>query len=139
MRHKANVAVIIPALNEEPSIGKVVAAIPGWVDDVIVVDNGSADRTADVARSRGARVVSEARRGYGLACLAGLAALRGPDHRPCTGSPAAMREHNLTADREAPFEYCCKETALHRGQESRPSAPTRCSLSRGAVRAARGI
>ena len=60
-------------------MGKVVSAIPGWVDTVIVVDNGSTDRTADVARSRGARVVSEPRRGYGSACLAGIAALDGPD------------------------------------------------------------
>ncbi len=78
MRHEANVAVIIPAFNEEPSVGKVVSAIPAWIDDVVVVDNGSSDATAEVARAHGARVVSEPRRGYGSACLTGIAALKGP-------------------------------------------------------------
>ncbi len=79
MRNGAIVAVIIPAFNEEPSIGKVIAAIPEWVDDVIVVDNGSTDSTAEVARDHGARVVPEPQRGYGSACLAGIAALDNPD------------------------------------------------------------
>jgi len=79
MRSQATVAVIIPALNEEEAIGKVLAAIPNWVDDVVVVDNGSTDRTAEVACECGARVVSEPRRGYGSACLAGIAALDEPD------------------------------------------------------------
>jgi glycosyltransferase involved in cell wall biosynthesis len=79
MRFGAKVAVIIPALNEERSICQSLSAIPAWVDDVIVADNGSSDRTAEVARSRGARVVTEPRRGYGAACLAGIAALRNPD------------------------------------------------------------
>jgi len=79
MRNGAKVAVIIPALNEEQSIGKVVAAIPQWVDDVIVADNGSTDQTADVARAHGARIASEPRRGYGSACLAGLAVLNDPE------------------------------------------------------------
>lgn len=79
MRFGAKVAVIIPALNEERSIGQALSAIPAWVDDVIVADNGSSDRTAEVARSRGARVVTEPRRGYGAACLAGIAALGDPD------------------------------------------------------------
>jgi glycosyltransferase involved in cell wall biosynthesis len=71
------VDVVIPALNEEESLGLVLAAIPdGWVRRVVVADNGSTDHTADVARSFGARVVHEPRRGYGSACLAGLAALR---------------------------------------------------------------
>ncbi|MGH9838573.1 MAG: glycosyltransferase family 2 protein [Blastocatellia bacterium] len=70
------VSVIIPALNEEESIGAVLAAIPrAWVNDVIVVDNGSADRTERIARQYGARVVSQPERGYGAACLAGIAAL----------------------------------------------------------------
>lgn len=73
------VAVIIPALNEELSIGRVVAAIPSFVSQVIVVDNGSTDKTADVARAAGAQVVSEPRRGYGAACLAGIEALEKPD------------------------------------------------------------
>ncbi|GAB4342754.1 MAG: hypothetical protein Kow0099_20550 [Candidatus Abyssubacteria bacterium] len=76
---RASIAVIIPAFNEEASIGKVLAAIPLWVDDIIVVDNGSTDGTAEVARSHGARVISEGRRGYGSACLAGMAALGSPD------------------------------------------------------------
>jgi glycosyltransferase involved in cell wall biosynthesis len=70
------IAVIIPALNEEHSIGRVVADVPAdLVQWVIVADNGSTDRTALVARERGAHVVSEPRRGYGNACLAAIAAL----------------------------------------------------------------
>ncbi|MCC7260889.1 MAG: glycosyltransferase family 2 protein [Candidatus Latescibacteria bacterium] len=71
------VAVLIPALNEEQAIAQVLAAIPaGLAQEVVVVDNGSTDRTAEVARRLGARVVSEPRRGYGQACLSGLAALQ---------------------------------------------------------------
>ncbi|MBI3952290.1 MAG: glycosyltransferase family 2 protein [Acidobacteria bacterium] len=79
MRNGARISVIVPALNEEQSIGKIVAAIPEWVDEVIVVDNGSTDRTAEIALAHGARVVFEPRRGYGSACLAGLVALGNPD------------------------------------------------------------
>ena len=75
-----NVSVIIPAFNEEESIGKVIADIPkACVQEIIVVDNGSLDQTAEVAHAAGARVVREARRGYGSACLAGIAALNAPD------------------------------------------------------------
>jgi glycosyltransferase involved in cell wall biosynthesis len=71
-----HVAVIIPALNEEQAIGRVLQDIPrGSANQVIVVDNGSTDATAAVARSRGATVLCEAERGYGAACLAGLNAL----------------------------------------------------------------
>lgn len=70
----SRVVVIIPALDEEQAIGLVVAEIPPVVSDVIVVDNGSRDRTSEVARAAGARVVSAPRRGYGRACLAGIAA-----------------------------------------------------------------
>ena len=73
------VAVLIPALNEEHAISHVVAAIPRWVSQVVVVDNGSSDATADMARQSGAIVVHEPRRGYGAACLAGLAALDRPE------------------------------------------------------------
>jgi len=79
MRKGSTIAVIIPAYNEEPSIGKVVTAIPRWVDDIIVANNGSTDGTAEVARSRGARVVFEPERGYGAACLAAMATLDEPD------------------------------------------------------------
>lgn len=66
--------VIIPAFNEERSIGWVLDEIPHeYVHEVIVVDNGSTDRTADVAAARGASVVRESRRGYGSACLKGIA------------------------------------------------------------------
>ncbi len=74
-----SIAVIIPALDEERSIGRVVCSLPrDLVADVVVVDNGSTDRTAAVAASAGARVVREPRRGYGHACLAGIAALKEP-------------------------------------------------------------
>ena len=66
------VAVIIPALNEAEAISGLLADIPDFVTTVTVVDNGSTDATAERARAGGARVVSETRRGYGRACLAGL-------------------------------------------------------------------
>jgi glycosyltransferase involved in cell wall biosynthesis len=66
-----NIDVIIPALDEEPSVGKVVSGLPRPpVRHVLVVDNGSRDATARVAREAGATVVRESVRGYGLTMLA---------------------------------------------------------------------
>jgi len=74
------VTLIIPALNEEQTIGTVVGAVDrSVVDEVIVVDNGSTDGTAARAAAAGARVVSEPRRGYGSACLTGIIAAGDPD------------------------------------------------------------
>ena len=74
---------MIPALDEEQALPSVLREIPaGRVDRIVVVDNGSTDGTAEVARAAGAEVVREERRGYGSACLAGLARLAeeaGPD------------------------------------------------------------
>ncbi len=73
-----NVTLIIPALNEAECIGPLLAELPpGMVQQVIVVDNGSTDDTAGAARCSGAQVVTEARRGYGYACAAGVAAASG--------------------------------------------------------------
>jgi glycosyltransferase involved in cell wall biosynthesis len=74
------ITVIIPALNEEEALPKVLAAIPTCLDArVIVCDNGSTDRTPEVALQTGAEVVVEMQRGYGAACLKGIAALDRPD------------------------------------------------------------
>ena len=70
------VCVIIPALNEEETIADVVGKVPREIaGEIIVVDNGSNDRTAERAREAGARVVTEPIRGYGRACAAGVRAL----------------------------------------------------------------
>jgi glycosyltransferase involved in cell wall biosynthesis len=71
-----NVSVVIPALNEEEPIGEVVREViaTAIAREVIVVDNGSTDRTAERARNAGARVIN-APRGYGRACAAGVAAV----------------------------------------------------------------
>jgi len=69
-------ALIIPALNEADSIGVQLRQLPPLFAQIVVVDNGSKDATGDVARTAGAQVVREPRRGYGRACLAGIAALR---------------------------------------------------------------
>jgi len=69
------VDVLIPALNEEATLGEVVAAVRATgqpVRHIVVIDNGSTDRTQKVAEERGALVVSEPARGYGAACLRGL-------------------------------------------------------------------
>lgn len=71
------IAVVIPCLNEEAPIGVVIREVLAQpVAEVIVVDNGSTDGTAEVAAAAGARVVREPVRGYGRACAAGIAALR---------------------------------------------------------------
>src|SRR5204863_4509672 len=65
MYKKNSITVIIPCLNEEQGIEQVLRRMPDFVDQVIVVDNGSTDRTSDVARSFGAHVIREPVRGYG--------------------------------------------------------------------------
>jgi len=73
---RPRVGVVIPALDEEAAIGAVIRAVPRQiVTDLVVVDNGSRDLTAEAARASGARVVGEPRRGYGAACWAGVQAL----------------------------------------------------------------
>ncbi len=79
MRGGKRIGVVIPALDEEWAIGWVLDAIPAWVDEAVVVNNGSTDATACVARAHGARVVDESRRGYGVACRTGIDALDDPD------------------------------------------------------------
>ncbi len=80
MYHDQHIALIIPVLDEEQTIGAVVSAVDrSMVDQVLVVDNGSVDATATVARQAGATVLNEPRRGYGSACLTGIAAAEQAD------------------------------------------------------------
>ncbi|TVQ93833.1 MAG: glycosyltransferase family 2 protein [Deltaproteobacteria bacterium] len=105
-----DLAVILPALDEERSLPGVLHALPPG-PRVVVVDNGSTDRTADAARRGGAEVVREPRRGYGSAVQAGLRHLRGrppevvvildadhadhPDLLPVLAGPALRDEADL--------------------------------------------
>lgn len=80
---KPNIVVIIPAYNEEQSIGKVIEAIPkDWVQEVIVVNNGSSDKTVEVAFKAGATVVDQPIPGYGIACLTGISSITSLDSAP---------------------------------------------------------
>jgi glycosyltransferase involved in cell wall biosynthesis len=83
MTNDGPIDVIIPAFNEEQAIGKVLADLPGgMLRHIVVVDNSSTDRTASVAAAAGATVVAAPRRGYGSACLAGIANLARLDELP---------------------------------------------------------
>ncbi len=75
-----HIAVIIPVLNEQEALPLVLRNLP-WeiLCEVLVVDNGSTDATAEVASRLGARVIHESHRGYGAACLAGIRALHPSD------------------------------------------------------------
>lgn len=77
MYKSQKITVIIPCLNEEQGIEKVLRRMPEFVDQVIVVDNGSTDRTSDVAHSLGAEVIREPVRGYGRAYKRGFASATG--------------------------------------------------------------
>ena len=77
MRHKLKLSLVIPCYNEQDGVREVIGRCPADVDEIVVVDNNCTDRTAAVARSLGAGVVSETRPGYGAAYQAGLSAARG--------------------------------------------------------------
>lgn len=77
-----NIKVIIPAFNEEQSIGKVISDIPDIVSEIIVIDNNSTDTTSDVARNAGATVLFEKRKGYGYACLKGMEYISESNEKP---------------------------------------------------------
>ena len=72
-----SITVIIPCLNEEQGVAKVLRAMPEFVDEDIVVDNGSTDKTADIAASLGAKVICEELRGYGRAYRRGFSCATG--------------------------------------------------------------
>ncbi len=73
-KSKKLIRVVIPAFNEARSIGLVIGDIPsGLVEEVVVVNNASTDETVENARAAGATVIDESHRGYGYACLAGIA------------------------------------------------------------------
>jgi len=79
MFRNRSVSLVIPAYNEEETIGRVVEEFRSepHVDEIVVVDNNCADRTAEIAAAAGARVVTEERPGYGSALLAGMTAATG--------------------------------------------------------------
>ncbi len=76
------IIVIIPAYNEAPSIAQVIGDIPGFVQEIIVISNGSTDTTEEVAKNAGATVLTEDRKGYGYACLKGLANIAKREIKP---------------------------------------------------------
>jgi glycosyltransferase involved in cell wall biosynthesis len=79
-RSTPQISVIIPVFNEEESIGLVIKSLPQKkIKEIIVVNNGSTDKTAYIAKEHGARVVDEAHRGYGAACLKGIMELNEPE------------------------------------------------------------
>ena len=77
MRHNLKLSLVIPCYNEEDGVREVIGRCPADVDEIVVVDNNCTDRTAEVASSLGARVVSEKRPGYGAAYKAGMRAATG--------------------------------------------------------------
>lgn len=80
---QTKVVVIIPAMNEEKSIGKVIEELPkNIVSDVLVCNNGSSDDTENVAKNAGAIVLNEPRPGYGWACLKGMEYASQMDRKP---------------------------------------------------------
>lgn len=79
----SKVIVIIPAFNEENAVGKVVKAIPkDWVEEIIVVNNNSTDRTRQSAEKEGALVLDQPIKGYGNACLKGIEYVKSKAQKP---------------------------------------------------------
>jgi glycosyltransferase involved in cell wall biosynthesis len=83
LKNKPIIDIIIPAYNEEKSIPFVLTDIPkDWVRDIIVCNNASTDSTAEVAAANGATVVHQPLKGYGNACLAGMAYVAAKEIKP---------------------------------------------------------
>jgi len=108
-----SITVVIPCLNEEEAIGKVLSDVPDFVEDIIVVDNNSEDRTADIAEQMGATVIRESVRGYGRAYKAGFAAATG-DIIVTLDGDHSYPVHDLKRLLDTFFEYdvdfmsCCR-------------------------------
>jgi glycosyltransferase involved in cell wall biosynthesis len=77
MHRGLKISVVIPCYNEEEGVRYTIGTLPDCVDEIVVVDNNCTDRTAEVAKELGARVVEEKRKGYGAAYKAGLPAVTG--------------------------------------------------------------
>ena len=82
MNHPPIIDVIIPAYNEEKSIPKVIAEIPKFVRHIVVANNNSTDQTGKVAEAAGAKVVFEAQKGYGKACLTAMDWIKNQEIQP---------------------------------------------------------
>ena len=108
-----SITVVIPCLNEEEAIGKVLNDVPDFVEDIIVVDNNSTDRTPEIAASMGATVVGETRRGYGRAYKSGFEKARG-DIIVTLDGDHSYPVHDLKRLLDVFFEYdvdflsCCR-------------------------------
>jgi glycosyltransferase involved in cell wall biosynthesis len=107
------IALIIPALNEEPVIGLTLQNLPeAFYQVVVVADNGSIDRTGEIASSHGATVVREDERGYGAACLKAIAALA-DDIQAVVFMQADLSEDPAEAERLiAPIRSGCADIVL---------------------------
>jgi glycosyltransferase involved in cell wall biosynthesis len=79
----SKIVVIIPAFNEENAVGKVVNAIPkDWVEEIVVVNNNSTDKTREAAEQEGALVLDQPIKGYGNACLKGIEHVKSKQEKP---------------------------------------------------------
>lgn len=108
---KKRVGLVIPAFDEEQALPLVLADLPReHIDRIVVVDNASTDRTAECAREGGAEVVYEARRGYGQACLAGIARLL-----DASGEEAALGPDDVIVFLDADYSDYPEELPLVAG------------------------
>jgi glycosyltransferase involved in cell wall biosynthesis len=104
----ARIDLVVPARNEETNIVALMRALPGghpggFFRHVVVADNGSADKTAELAAGEGAVVVHEAQPGYGAACLAGLGWIRERNPRSSTRTwPTTRLSCRRCASRSSP-------------------------------------
>jgi glycosyltransferase involved in cell wall biosynthesis len=113
MHRNLRLSLVIPCYNEEGGVRQVLSRVPREVDEVIVVDNASTDRTAEVAAALGARVVREGRRGYGAAYKAGLGAVTGDIVGTLDGDGSYPPEHvprlvDVLLDRGWDFLSACR-------------------------------
>jgi len=119
MHRDQRISLVIPCYNEEGGIRQVLGRVPSQVDEKIVVDNASTDRTAAVAEALGARVVRETRRGYGAAYKAGLAAATGDVVVTLDGDGSYPPEHiprlvDALVDRGWDFLSACRFPLIDR-------------------------
>lgn len=113
MHRGLTISVVIPCYNEEDGIQKVIRSLPNSVDEVVVVDNNSTDRTGEVSEALGARVIKETTKGYGAAYKAGLPAVTGDVTVTMDGDgtyPAEQIEELVDhlVDKELDFISACR-------------------------------